>query len=316
MAVNVNLTITDNQVAPAPIAGVVVNVYDPAAGYAFVASSTSDGSGLAAFLLPGNLTPGRLYELRFYKMGVILPNPVSVQVIEPQNTPTTNNFAVQATGIPSAMPVASDPRLCRCTGSFLNFQNRPVSKMLVRVWSNPEAGFESPKVIDGNMIAAESFETYTDVNGKVSFDLPRGGQYSLMYAGEEETIWNIQVPDRGSINLIDLIHPAPVSLTWDPSIAPANAVVLAVGQTVNVPFSVLFTDFETNVALDKWLDITFPDISPFAAKFLISPSGVFLSLTGVSPGTAAVTVGLQGGNIPHRIPDYSLSAPQLNVTVS
>lgn len=316
MAVNVNVLVTDAQVVPAPIAGVVANIYDPAANFAFVASATSDSAGQAAFLLPGLAAPGQLYEVRFYKLGVILPNPVSIQVIEPQNSPTTNTFTVQATGIPSALPVASDPTLCRCTGVFLDLQNRPVRNMLVRIYPNPEPGFQTPKVVNGNLIAAESFEVYTDANGRVSFDLFRGGEYNLMYAGEEDNPWNISVPDRSSINLIDLIHPAPVSLSWDPSIAPGNAVALGVGQSVNVPFTVLFSDFETNVALDKWLNITFPDPAPFTAQFLITSTGVFLILTGVASGSAAVTIGLQGGNLPNRIPNYSLSAPQLNVTVT
>lgn len=328
MSVAVNIVVKDNQPSPAPIAGVAVGVYDPTA-FAFVAYGVTDSGGQAAFLLPGAASPGRTYEVRFYKMGIVFPNPSQIQVLEtslgsgsglsgaigPANANQQTNIFT-ATGVPSVLPVATDPRCCRCTGVFLDFSNRPVRGMLVRFYPNPEPGFEVPKVVDGNLVAAESFEIYTDANGRVSLDLIRGGQYNVMFAGEEDNPWNIKIPDRSSMNLIDLIHPAPVSLTWDPGMAPGNAVHLAIGQSVKVPFTVLFSDFETNVALDKWLNITFPDAAPFSAQFEITKNGVTLNLTGRSAGTAAVTVGLQSDLFPKRVPDYSLIAPVLNVTVS
>src|SRR4051812_24515311 len=125
MATPVNIFIKDNTVSTLPIAGVIANVYNPST-LALIASATSDGSGRAAFSLPGSTSPGITYEVRFFKLGVIFANPKTIQVIEP--VVTNNDFDMAGTLL--TLEVASDPRCCRCTGRFLDYSNRPLSNIL------------------------------------------------------------------------------------------------------------------------------------------------------------------------------------------
>jgi hypothetical protein len=314
MAVNVNIVCKDNTLSAAAIPGVVVNIYDPAASFAFVASATSDVNGRAAFLLPGALSPGKVYEARFYKLGVIFPNPVQIAVLEPVGS-LTNNFTVLATGVPSVLPVSSDPACCRCTGTFLDFANRPIKNMMVTFYPNPEAGFETPAVVNGNRIAADRLTVYTDANGKISVDLLRGSDLNVVWAGQEETSWNMLVPDRSSANLFDLVHPFPVSLSFDQSAAPGNTITVAKGAVVSLPFSVLFSDFETNPdSLPDWVRFL-PTGSLFSVEVEISSGVGTLHITGISPGVDTLVPTLLPNVRPVRTP-LSFSTPTLTVTVT
>ena len=99
-------------------------------------------------------------------------------------------------------------------------------------------------------------------------DLFRGGEYFVTYSGNDDVVWNFKVPDRASANLIDLIHPQPVSLTWDSDVAPANALSMAPLVQVIVPITVLFSDDEElTQGVDKWLEISSSDESVVRAQF-------------------------------------------------
>jgi hypothetical protein len=335
MATSVNIFITDTQLVPQPISGVVVNVYNGTT-LDFVTAGTSDVNGQAAFSLPG-----ASYELRFFKSGVIFTNPKSIAVLEPVSPPDTNDFNVSGTVI--SLPVATDSRMCRCTGQFIDFSGQPINGTLVRVVAilgtgtltkppnapippppitippptppNMLSGFQAPKVIDGKMVSASTMEFRTDLNGKVSFDLIRQGQYYVAFAGEEDTIWPIVVPDRSSVNLIDLIHPQPVSLTWNSSDAPGNAVSVAIGQTKEVNFSVLFSNFQS-YATNLANIIQFTNSDGTKADVVYDSGRGLLTITGKVAGSLNVTVAVIDNMTPARIPAYSITAVSLAVTIT
>jgi hypothetical protein len=339
MAVAVNVFVKDTNVPPQPIPGVVVNVYD-ASTLTFVTSGTTDALGKASFLLPGSPAPGTSYELRFFKSGVVFQNPKLIAVLEPVAPPNTNDFDVSGTVV--NLPIATDPRMCRCTGQFVNFGGQPVRNTLVKVSSilgagnltkppdkpivpwlqvpppsppNILTGFQVPKVVDGKMVSVSTMEYRTDDNGKVTFDLIRNGQYYVTFAGEEDHIWPIVVPDRPSANLIDLIHPEPKTLTWDPVDAPGDSVSLSVGQTKSVKFSVLFSNFISYSAhLSHIIQFTNSDGNK-ADVFYDSGNGV-LKITGKSVGALNVTVSVLPNLTPVRVPPYSITSAPLSVTVT
>lgn len=311
MAVAVNIYIKDTNLVPEEIVGVIASIYNPTT-LALIASATSDIDGLAAFSLTGSVSPGTTYEVRFFKIGVLFANPVAIQVIEPAIV--LNKFDV--TGTLQTLPVSTDPRTCRCTGIFVDFANRPMASRLVRIMAKMETGFQVPKLVDNRLVAADSMEFRTDANGKLTVDLIRTGEYYITFSGDDDTVWNILVPDRSSVNLIDLIHPQPVSITWDQTAAPGNAISIAVGEIKLVPFTALFSDFEQiDTGLDKWFIAIISDNTTIGANFALAPTN-HMTITGVAVGTATITFEVRGGLLPKIVPPYSVEAAPLVVTVT
>lgn len=307
MAVAVDVYVSSDEQAPAPISGAVVSVFDSAAPYVQVGQAVTDVDGRAAFLLPGT-TPAKPYEVRLYKQGVIFAGIVGIEVLEPDTTP--NVFDAYGTVV--VRSVATDPRLCRCTGRFLDFSNRPMAGGIVRIFTN-ESGFQVPKVVDGNMIAGESKTLTVDANGYVVVDLHRGGEYNVTFSGELDTVWSFKVPDQSSANLIDLIHPFPVSITWDPTAAPGDAVSFQVGFGLSIPLTLLFNNGEERTTgLPSWLLVSSSD-EAIATAQLTSSSVV---VTGVSAGAAVVQLACKPDSFPNRIPSPTILPAPLSVTVT
>lgn len=330
MAISVDIFVKDTQAPSRPIEGVVVNVYD-ASTLSLVASNTTTSVGQAAFLLPGSASPGTNYEVRLFKSGVIFSNPQRIAVIEPVTPPQTNVFDVS--GTLTSLPVATDPRLCRCTGQFVDFRGLPIVGNLLRITAIQDvgsltpassysptpptllSGFQVPKVLDGKMVASQTLEAKTDQNGRISVDLIRLGQFYISFAGEEDVPWCVSVPDRSSVNLIDLIHPQPVTLTWNSVDAPYNAVALTVGATANINFELLFSNFYSySKELGHIIQFTNSD-SDVGDVSYDSANGQVV-VTGKQAGTLEVTVSVQPNMTPSRVPAYSITAVPLVVTVS
>lgn len=301
MAAPVDIYVSSDDAAPSPISGVTV-VALTASNLTIAGEAITDSSGRAALLLPNGS-----YEIRLFKMGVAF-NGVYTAVVDDV---AVNVFDV--VGSPRTMPVALDPRLCRCSGRFVGLNNQPVKNSQVRFSAKAESGFQTPKVVDGQMVSADGLTMKTDDNGYLTVDLLRGAELYVTFAGEEDVVWNIKVPDRASINLIELIHPQPSSLTWDSAAAPNDEVSTYVGYQVSVPMKVLFSDFEElSTGLSKWLKLKSSDPSVAVVAF----DGDRAAVLGVSPGQASILVEMQSDLWPRRVPAYSISAPPLLVSVS
>lgn len=302
MATPVDIYVASDDVSPVPLSEVAVALLD--SSFQVAASAQTDENGHAGFVLPGGL-----YEVRLFKLGVVFGAPQSLLVQEPPVT--TNKFDLVGTVLSS--PPSLDPRICHCVGRFMDLSNRPVAGMTLRINQKAEAGFQTPKVVDGNLIAVEGAALRSDAEGFIAVDLLRGGEYYVAFAGEDDVVWNIKVPDRPLANLVDLIHPQPVSLEWDSTVAPGNAVSLTVNDTIVVPFSVLFSDFEKlSSGISRWVQLESSD--PTVATVLYS--GEMAAIHGAAPGTTTIVASVPKGLYPVRVPDYSLSGPPLTVTVS
>ena len=309
MAAAVDFIVLDTKPVPEPIAGVTIGIFDPSTR-ALLAQGTTGLSGYASFLLPGSAAPGTPYEVRLFKMGALFQNPRTVQVLEPVARPDQNEFEVH--GSYDGLPASPDPYCCRCTGRFLDFSNRPVANTRVRVSQLLED--PTPEVVDGNLVVSQRMEFSTDRNGLVTFDLLRGGRYLLSFTGEEERVYPIEIPDRASMNLTDLIFPAPASLDWDQTAAPANQVTLSLATpaAVPVPMTVTLTDYEVRTsAIGAWIDAYVSDSAVVSASIQDGS----LVLSPVSAGTATVTVVPQPNIRPVRSPPPSISYIPLTVVV-
>jgi hypothetical protein len=306
-----DIFVVDTTLSPQPIVGVVVNLYDPANQYAFVATATTDSTGKAAFLVPGSGAPGYSYEVRFFKLGVIFTSPFSIQVIDPLTGSETNQF--NAAGTLLTLETATDPRNCRCTGRFMDQSNQPIEGL--QLYVGADMPFQNPKVVDGNMIASSDTCYTTDCSGYVKIDLLRTGVFWVRFAGDESETWRITVPNQSSVNLNDLIHPQPAVLTYNSEDAPSNTLNLTVGQTADVAMSLLFTNFQTLTSqITEYLQFTpsetgIVDFSAFGTNGSLS----FLAL---AAGTVTITASPVPCLFPNRVPGYSVTAPVLTVVVS
>lgn len=297
MAVPVEIYVNSDDAVPVPLAGVAVSLFDMPS-MMLAASTVTDQFGRASFLVPGAFD-GKVYQVRAFKMGVVFGPPSSIAVMEPDTVP--NKFDVAGTLLQTG--VAVDPNLCRCSGRFVDFSNKPLYKCLVRISAAAEFGYQKPKIVESNMVASEAMEFHTDAQGFLVLDLFRGGEYWITFAGEDDTVWPIKVPDRSSANLIELIHPVPASLEWDSTVAPSSAVTLQVGASIDVPFTALFTSFETmEKGLSSWLDLFNSDEVVLALEQLDGTVSA-ARIRALSPGTATVTA------IPKERPPARRPAP-------
>jgi hypothetical protein len=311
MTIPVDIIITDDAVSPSPIEGVMAIVVAKDSSVV-LATGMSNSSGAVSFALPGS-AEGIDYEVRFFKLGVIFNGPCLIDVIDPVPDGQTNRFVVQGTLL--TIPIATDPRVCRCTGRFMSMSNRPLGGVVVRFKAVSEIGHERPKIVDNNLIANQTLHVATNNEGFASVDLIRGGIYYVTFAGNDDDVWNLTVPDRASANLIDLIFPYPVVLNWDQEAAPANAISFEVGEQVEVPFTMLFSDFQER-AKDLTKYVTFVNSDNEVAKLSISDVRMVATLEGLKPGVSEIVVETKEGLLPSRVPPYSVQAHTLLVTVT
>jgi len=300
---DVTILVQDDTVTPAAIEGVVVNVYDGITK-AYVAQATTDATGLASFVLTGEPDPGKTYEVRLFKVGALFANPFTIAVFDSG----TNDFEVAGTLLD--LEVATDPNLCRCTGRFMGFDLQPRANKLVRF--SAEVENKTVQIVNGDIVAASDHEVRTDDNGYVKVDLVRGAVYWLIFAGDEDNSWKVTIPNRASVNLIELIHPAPGSLDWDDTDAPGDAVSLAVGESKDVSMTLTLTSYETDEYVGNWLDFDNDDTDVVSA----SVQKNVLTLSGLTAGTANITVTARTDLKPGRAGGFSVSSTPLVVTVT
>jgi hypothetical protein len=294
----VNIVVKSDDILPLPIAGAVVSLVE-VSPVALAARLVTGSGGVAGFDVPDGI-----YEVRVYKKGVVFSS---------SRVEVAGDGAYDVFGTLQVLPSATDPRVCRCSGQFVTNSNQPLQGITILLSSAAEAGLEVPKIVDGAMVSAGPTYLKTNASGFVTVDLFRGGEYYLTFAGNDDVVWNFKVPDRSSANLIDLVHPQPVSVEWDSTVAPGNALDLAVGETVEVPFSLIFSDFQTiSTGVSKWLNMLNSD----SAVLDVSLSGSKLFVTALASGSAQVTAVAKTNLYPSRVPDYTIQAPPLVVVVT
>lgn len=297
----VDVYVSDNAVVPNFISGAVVSIHNPST-FAILAQTTTDGTGRAAFTLVD-----ATYEVRVFKSGYA--SPVAQIVVD--IGATTNKFDIEIEDL-TTLPTAIDPRLCRCTGKFVNFGNQGRPRVVFRVMAKAE--FQVPKVVDGSLVYEQSMAFQSDEDGYVSIDLLRSGEYYVTFAGEDDLVWPIKVPDEPAVNLIELIHPTPLSQVWDPTDAPLNALTVQVGETKTVLSTLNFSNYEAlTEGQDKWITFMNSNGSLMDLGFLSSTGEIVVK--GLAPGSAQVTVELLPDLLPNRVPPPSLTTTPLDVTV-
>lgn len=196
----VDVVVADSVGAPVP--DVLVKVYDPT-GATFFTQGITDADGKASFLLET-----LEYSMRFYKYQVGFSQP---QLFEVLAAPEANVFDVLAE--PFTLPIATDPRLCRCSGFFRDMTGAPSRWLDMHII--PEF---DPILLEGAAIVTGERHIRTDENGYVQVDLIRGGNYwvNLEAMGADYLRRLCQVPDAASANFPDMLFPRVGEISFDP----------------------------------------------------------------------------------------------------
>lgn len=263
------------------LAGILVRVFD-AAGATFITqgyTSIVGADAYAEFTLDGD-TPPISYTIRLSKTGVAFDGSLgddskSAQLIDiyspATGSPTgTNNFKVQ--GQTFTLPVSPDTRLCRASGFFRDGAGRP--------YANVDIFFIAqfrPAIVDGDAVLGERVMLRTDAAGYAQVDLFRNGEYRATIQSLEDYTKIVMVPDRGSVNIVDLLFPVVEEIDWGMA-----ALSLAVDEVANLTPVVYGSDFRvlTGVALE---DVLYAVEDPTVARVETCTDKVIV--TGLTPGT-------------------------------
>jgi len=304
-----------------PILGVLVRVFD-VTGTTFIAQDyTVDvgGDAVAEVTLDGD-DPPLQYTIRMSKVGVAFDGSVgddskSPQLIEvyspPANAPTgKNDFDIQ--GQTFTRPVATNPRLCRCSGFFKDATGQPLANLDMSFVNQFK-----PSIVDGDAVLGAKVELRTDEDGYAELDLYRGAEYLVMVesieaAEADETgaivfPRDVVVPNQSSANLINLLFPVVSSIVFDPA-----SVSVAADDTEEVTTVVTASDGRvlTGTACN---DVIYASADESIASVSVDIDKVVVR--GVSPGTTEITAVRKDQTIV-TIPDTGITGSPLAVTVT
>lgn len=304
-----------------PILGVLVQVFD-ITGTTFITQDyTVDvaGDAVAEVTIDGDAAPIQ-YTIRMSKTGVAFDgsqgddskSPQSIDVYSPAaGAPNgNNNFNIQ--GETFALPTATDPRMCRCSGFFKDGAGRALASLDIYLINQ-----FLPAVVDGYGILGERLDLRSDEDGYVQLDLYRDGIYRAMVqslqAAEIDNTGaivfprEIVVPDRSSANIVDLLLPIVVGVVWDPT-----SVTVAAGAALDLTPTITASDFRelTGTALE---DVSFEIEDTDVAT--VECQSDKLVITGVASGTTNLVVARLDESIV-KIPDPGITGSPLLITVT
>lgn len=304
-----------------PILGVLVRVFD-VPGTTFITQDyTVDvgGDAVAEVTLDGD-DPPLQYTIRMSKVGVAFDGSVgddskSPQLIEiyspPANAPTgKNDFDIQ--GQTFTRPVATNPRLCRCSGFFKDATGQPLPNLDMSFINQFK-----PSIVDGDAVLGAKVDIRTDEDGYVQLDLYRGAEYLVMVSSVEAAMADdtsaivfpreLVIPNQGSANLVDLLFPIVEELAFTPT-----PVSLAVGGTQEVTIVVTASDGRVLVGT-ACEDVLYEVVDESIATVAIDIDK--LVIRGVSPGTTELTAVRKDQTIV-SIPDAGITGSPLAITVT
>jgi hypothetical protein len=286
----------------------------------FVTQNTtalSGGESYCELMLNGEVVP-EVYTIRMSKTGVSFDGllgddsktPQSIDVYSPAaGSPTgTNYFSVQ--GQTRSLPTATDPRMCRCSGYFVDMSGRPLANMdihFIPVCYNEDQADLSPLVVDGIGVMGDKIITRTDADGYVEIDLYRVAEVSALVQGFAHSRRVIKVPDASSVSLLDLLFPVVSEITFVP-----NPLSVAVSAYSDVVLTIMSSDGQTLDPLDR--DVVFTSSDVGVATVQLQEDGT-LRIMGVASGATTIEATRSDTSIV-TFPDQPVTYTALAITVT
>jgi hypothetical protein len=265
---SVELLILSDAVTPAPVAGVVVRVFD-STGTTFITSATSDVAGLVDFTVN---VPGvsEIFQLRFYKASVSFTSPQRIEVFSPAAGSPTGTNTFETSAHVQVMAEAVDPLFCRLSGFVVLPDGRPYQGLRVHWIFNG-----SPQAADGRGVLGERVTTATDRTGFMQVELLRGGCYNAMVVSDHQYEREIVIPDAPAVNVIHVLYPQIATIVWSP---PTS---LTVGTTVSFPLiATTFAGVELRGTANGDLDFSVDH----PERLAVSTTDELVVVTALAPG--------------------------------
>lgn len=299
--------------------GVLVRFFD--AGDSFVTQQYTSIVGNDAYAevsLDGD-DPPTSYTIRLSKTGVAFDGslgddsktPQSIAVYSPETAAPNGNNYFNVQGQTFSLPTAPDPRLCRCSGYFVDMQGQPLKNFNVHIAAiNPSSNVDgqefSPLIVDGLGVMKDKLLLRSDDRGYMTVDLFREGCYNVLVQGFEQSRRIIVVPDLSAINLIDLLFPVVSEVTFTP-----NPATVAAGSYTDVTLTVKASDGQTLDPADQ--DVTFTTGDETVATVQVVDGN--LRVMGIAAGTTQITAARSDDSIV-SIPSQPVTYTPLDVTVT
>lgn len=301
-----------------PLEGVLVQAFD--ATDVFVTQNTTALVGLEAYaelMLDGD-DPALAYTIRLSKTGVSFDGllgddsktPQAIEVYSPPaSSPTgTNYFQVQ--GQTHSLPTATDPRLCRCSGYFVDMSGRPLKNLdvhFIPFCYNEDQPDLNPLVVDGRGVMGDKIITRTDADGYLEIDLYRNAEVSALVQGFAHSRRVVRVPDASSVSLLDLLFPVVSEVTFG-----TNPLALTEGNYSDVALTIKSSDGQTLDPLDGDVTFTSSDVSVVTVQ--LQDDGT-LRVMGAGTGSTTIVAERSDTSIV-TFPDQPVTYTPLDVTVT
>lgn len=269
-----------------PLVGVLVRVYTYPGGV-FVTQAYSalvGADAYADFTVDGDNPPIQ-YEVRLSKTGVAYDgsagadswSPQAIDIYSPPTAAPTGKNWFKIPGQTFTLPASPDPRLCRASGFFRDAAGRP--------YANVDIFFIAqfkPAIVDGDAVLGERVMLRTDADGYAQVDLFRNGEYRATIQSLEDYTKIVMVPDRSSVNIVDLLFPVVSEIDWGMA-----SLSLTVDEVVNLEPEVKCSDYRvlTGPAIE---DVLYEAEDPTIIRVQMDPEKIIV--TGLQAGSTNVKV--------------------------
>ena len=300
MAVDADFTVLDD--LGDPVEGMVLQIYN-LEGSRLISSGQTDALGELTL----SLDEDTRYQVRFYGKHILArADTTYIRVVTP---PPANVWQFEATTF--TPPVSPNPNMCRLWGFFVNPAGQRLRGTLLRIIPR-----QDPAVIydlHAHASGQNAIPLATDNDGFVQLDLPRGGNFSVVMGGYTDTIADFEVPDANSWNLVDVLFPTPVSLTF----APAGPTALGVDDTEDYVPSLTLSDgrvltLETEELATEWVEFTSSDEDVMTVATV---EGV-VRVTAVAAGPAQLSATVLDTVAMPRVPAAVMAVTAVSVVVA
>lgn len=154
-------------------------------------------------------------------------------VVSPQSFTVTgdpNNDVFLITVELPTKPTATNPKLCRCSGYFLDLNGAPMKGVSIAI-----TGRVRPTLLGDDLVASDRLQILTNGSGYGTSDLIRKGIYSATVEGYDDLALSFRVPDTSSANLPDVLFPYITAVQFSPG---ASSIVH--GATVDITTTVIY----------------------------------------------------------------------------
>lgn len=301
-----------------PLEGVLVQAYDDTDS--FVTQNTTVLVGLEAYaelMLDGD-DPANAYTIRLRMTGVSFDGmlgddsktPQSIEVYSPPAAAPTGTNYFQVQGQTHTLPTAVDPRLCRCSGYFVDMSGRPLKNLDVHFTPfcyNEDQSDLNPLIVDGRGVVGDKVITRTDADGYLEIDLYRSAEVSALVQGFSHSRRVIRVPDAASASLLDLLFPVVSEIDFG-----TDPLALTEGSYADVVLTIKSSDGQILDPLDGDVVFTSSDVS--VATIQLQADGT-LRVMGVGAGSTTIVAKRSDTSIV-TFPGQPVAYTPLGVTVT